>query len=228
MKTLYRLLPIAPNNDDVSLPSSRFPSLKEPEPYENQDDEEQPRKGPVLLEQQLPVDAHGSAAILLAVVAQPAANLAHALKTVTTVQQVLDILGHDLGNIAQLIIQLVQPLRSTGIRIDSLSLGDEVVKLHEGVGPQGGRVHLGSGVRREELAGQVGQVCEGELARVRAVADAEEDDVRVDRVVQRVLRAAVDGGLGLRGAGELAQDLADLALDFGEGGFGLLQLFVRA
>lgn len=30
-----------------------------------------------------------------------------------------------------------------------------------------------------------------------------------------------DGGLGLRVGGELAEDLADLLLDFGEGGFGL-------
>lgn len=77
------------------------------------------------------------------------------------------------------------------------------------------------GVRGEELAREVGEVGEGELARVGAVADGEEDDVLVDYVVEGVLRAAVDGGLGFGVAGELAEDLADLAFDFGEGGFGL-------
>lgn len=77
------------------------------------------------------------------------------------------------------------------------------------------------GVGRVELPGQVGEVGEGQLARVGAVADGEEDDVLVDDVVEGVLGAAVDGGLGFGVAGELAEDLADLALDFGEGGFGL-------
>ncbi len=34
--------------------------------------------------------------------------------------------------------------------------------------------------------------------------------------------AAVDGGLGLGGAGQFAEDLASLLLDFCEGGFGLI------
>ena len=47
---------------------------------------------------------------------------------------------------------------------------------------------------------QVGEVREGELARVGALADAEEDDVGVDEVVQGV-GAAFDAGLGFRVAG---------------------------
>lgn len=47
----------------------------------------------------------------------------------------------------------------------------------------------------EEFAGQVGEVCEGQLARVAGVADAEEDDVAVDEVVDRV-RGGFDGRLG--------------------------------
>lgn len=77
------------------------------------------------------------------------------------------------------------------------------------------------GVRGEELAREIGEVGEGELARVRAVADGEKYDVLVDYVVEGVLRAAVDGSLGFGVAGELAEDLADLAFDFGEGSFGL-------
>lgn len=46
-----------------------------------------------------------------------------------------------------------------------------------------------------ELAGQVGEVGECELARVRRGADGEEDDVRVDHVVERV-SGRLDRGLG--------------------------------
>lgn len=85
-------------------------------------------------------------------------------------------------------------------------------------------MHLVRRVGAVELGGEVGEVGKGQLARVRALADAQEDNVRVDEVVQRVL-AALDRGLRLRVAGELAEDLADLALDFGEGGFGLESAF---
>lgn len=76
---------------------------------------------------------------------------------------------------------------------------------------------LRGGVGGEELAGEVGEVGEGELARVGALADGEEDDVGVDEVVDGVA-ARFDGGLGLRVAGELAEDLLGLLLDFFEGG----------
>lgn len=76
---------------------------------------------------------------------------------------------------------------------------------------------LRGGVGGEELAGEVGEVGEGELARVGALADGEEDDVGVDEVVDGVA-ARFDGGLGLRVAGELAEDLLGLLLDFLEGG----------
>lgn len=75
------------------------------------------------------------------------------------------------------------------------------------------------GVGGCELAGEVGEVGEGELARVGALADAEEDDVGVDEVVDcEEGRGGLDGGLGFGGAGEFAEDLAELLLDFVEGG----------
>ena len=199
-----------------------FP-LEEPQPDEDQNDEAEPRKRPVLLEQQLPVDTHGSSAVLFAIVAQATANLTHAFQAVPAVEQILDILRHDLGDVAQLVVELVEVLGGAGVGVDGLGLADEAVKVHEGVGPEGRGVDLGIGVGRVELAGEIGEIGEGELARVGAVADAEEDDVLVDEVVQGVLGAAVDGGLGFGVAGELAEDLADLALDFGEGGFGLYE-----
>lgn len=75
------------------------------------------------------------------------------------------------------------------------------------------------GVGGCELAGEVGEVGEGQLARVGALADAEEDDVGVDQVVDREEGGGgFDGGLGFRVAGEFAEDLAELLLDFVEGG----------
>lgn len=187
---------------------------------EDEDDESQTCKGRVLLDEQLPVDADGGAAVLLAVVAQAGAQLAHAFKTVATIQQILDVLGHNLGNITQLIVDLVEVLGSTGVGVGGLALGNEVVELHEGVGPQRRRVDLGDRVGGGELAGEVGEVGEGELARVRRGAYGEEDDVLVDQVVQGV-GARLDACLRLGVAGELAEDLADVLLGFDEGGLGL-------
>lgn len=73
------------------------------------------------------------------------------------------------------------------------------------------------GVGGCELARQIGQVREGQLARERALADAQEDNVGLDGVVYRVV-CAFDGRLGLGVARQLAQDLADLLLDFAERG----------
>lgn len=75
------------------------------------------------------------------------------------------------------------------------------------------------GVGGGELAGEVGEVGEGQLARVGALADAEEDDVGVDEVVDgEDSGGGLDGGLGFGVAGEFAEDLAELLLDFVEGG----------
>lgn len=198
--------------------------LKESPVQKDQDDEAQAGKGTILLEQQLPVDADGGSTVLFAVVAQAAANLAHALEVVAAVEEVLDVLGHDLCDVAQLVVELVEVLGGAGVGVGGLCLCDEVVKLHEGVGAQGGVVDLLGRVGGGELGGQVGEVGEGELARVRGGADAEEDDVvgRRDEVVDRVRRAAVDAGLRLRVARELAEDLAHVLLDFGELRFRLL------
>lgn len=194
--------------------------LKETPVDEDQDNEAEHGKRPVLLQQQLPVDAHRRTPVLLAVVAQPAADLAHLVQVVAAVQQVLDVLGHDFCHVAQLVVELVEVLRGAGVGVRRARLADEVVKVHKRIGSQARVLHLGGRVRRVELAREVGEVGEGELARVRALADAQEGDVLVDEVVQRV-GARLDGRLRLRGAGELAHDLADLVLDFGEGGFGL-------
>lgn len=203
----------------------RAPRCLEESPVDkHQKDEAQSRQRTILLQQQLPVDTHSRPSVLFAIVAKTAANLAHLLEVVAAVQQILDILGHDFRDVAQLVVELVEVLRRARVGIRRARLGDEAVKVHKRIRPQRRVVHLVRRVGAVELGGEVGEVGKGQLARVRALADAQEDNVRVDEVVQRVL-AALDRGLRLRVAGELAEDLADLALDFGEGGFGLESAF---
>lgn len=78
-------------------------------------------------------------------------------------------------------------------------------------------MHLLRGVGGQELARQVGEVCEGQFAGVAGVADAQEDDVVVDEVVDR-LGGRLDGRLGRGVAGYGAEDLADLGFEGREGG----------
>lgn len=147
-------------------PDCRLPFSEEPPPQEHDYDKSQAADGAVLLEQQVPVDLDRGPAVLLAVVAQARADLAHALEAVAAVEQVLDVLVHDLGDVAQLVVELVEVLRGAGVAVGALRLVDEAVELHEGVGPQRGAQQLRRRVRRRELGRQVREVGKGQLARV--------------------------------------------------------------
>lgn len=191
--------------------------LEETPVEEDDNDEANGGKGTVLLEQQLPVDPYSRPPVLFGIVSQPAADLAHAVEAITSVEQVLDVLGHDLCDVAQLVVELVEVLGGAGVGVRGARLGDEVVKLHEGVRPQARVVQLRGRVRRRELARQVGKVREGQLARERPLADAQEHNVLLQCVVDRV-RARLDARLRFRVARQLAQHLAHLLLDFAESG----------
>ena len=56
------------------------------------------------------------------------------------------------------------------------------VELYEGVGAAGWREILRFGVCGCEFGGEIGEVGECELARVGAVADGEEDEIRLEDV----------------------------------------------
>lgn len=129
-------------------------------------------------------------------------------------------------------VELVEVLRGARVLVRLLGALDERVKLDKGVGPARGREILLRLVRRGELAGEVREVGEGELARVRAVADADEAEVALDEVagarvsscgagsrwagaLVRVV-AALDAGLGLRVAVEAALHELHFALDLVE------------
>jgi hypothetical protein len=52
-----------------------------------------------LLQQKLPINPHSRLLVLSAVFPQPARHVAHSLQAVASVQQILNVLGHDLSNI---------------------------------------------------------------------------------------------------------------------------------
>lgn len=58
------------------------------------------------------------------------------LQTISTVKEVLDILGHDGGDITQLIIQLVQVLGGAAVLVQLLCALNESVEFNEGIGTE--------------------------------------------------------------------------------------------
>jgi hypothetical protein len=149
-----------------------------------------------LLQEELPVDAHSRLLVLPAVFSQPARDVAHPLEAVATVQQVVDVLGHDLGHVFQLIVQLVQILRRSRVLVRLLCALDESVELDKGVRPEPLVEVLVWLVGLGELGGEVGEVCEGQFARVGAVADAEEAQVAVQEVAGGHVSDGASGAAG--------------------------------
>lgn len=134
---------------------------EESPPDKDQDQQANAGKRTVLAEQQLPIDSDGSSSVLGTVLSQSAADLAHALEAISSVQQILDVFGHDLGDIAELVVQLVEVLRSARVRVGGFGAGDEGVELHECVGAHRGGKDLLQGVGGAEFRGEIGEVGEG-------------------------------------------------------------------
>ena len=133
-----------------------------------------------LLQQQLPIYPHRRLPILPTILPQPPGHLPHPLQAIAPIQQILDILRHHFRHISQLIVQFIQVLRRSTVLVRLLRPLYERVKLDKGVGSQGRGEVLCGGVGSCELGGQVGEVGEGEFARVGFVADAEEADRVLD------------------------------------------------
>jgi hypothetical protein len=135
-----------------------------------------------LLQQQLPVDSDCRLLVFPAVLAQPAGNVAHALEAVSPVQQILNVLGHDLCDILELVVEFIQVLGGSRVLVCLFCALDEGVELDELVGTARGREVLLGLVDCCEFSGEVGQVGKGQLAGVGAVADAEEAEIAADEV----------------------------------------------
>ena len=119
----------------VSRPpqESQCRSREKPPPEKDDEDQPQRRKRPILLKQQFPVYPHGRPPILFTILSQPPAHLTHPLQAVPTVQQILNVLRHDLCHISQFVVELVQIGGGTGIGVGFLGALDEGVELDEGV-----------------------------------------------------------------------------------------------
>lgn len=146
-----------------------------------------------LAQQKFPVDPDSCLAVFSAILAEPTAHISHAFQTVSSVEQILNVLCHDLGDILQLIIQLVQVLGGSAVLVRLLGPLDEGVEFDEGIGAAGSSEVLLRRVCGGEFLLDVGQEDKGKLSGVRAVADAEEDKSIVDEVAAG--RGAVSGGL---------------------------------
>jgi hypothetical protein len=81
--------------------------LEEPPPYKYNHKQAQAPYRPILLQQQLPIYPHGCLLILPTILPQPTADLSHPLQAISPIQQILNILCHDLRHVLQLGIQFV-------------------------------------------------------------------------------------------------------------------------
>lgn len=176
----------------------RVISAQEHPPHQEHGQQRDDRDGRVLAQQQLQVDLARGAAVLLGVLSQRGAQVAHLVERVAAVQQVLDVLGHDLLDAREVLVELVQVVLHALVAVELLGLLQEVVECDERVGPHG-RLGVLVAVGVLELLRDLAQVREREVARVPALGDDEVRDAAGARVVD-VEVAALQGGL-VRGAG---------------------------
>ena len=138
-----------------------YSSREESPPHENYNEQSQPPNRTILLKQQLPINPNRRLPILLTILPQSRTDLTHPLQTISSIQQILDILRHDLGYIAELVVQLIEVLRCAGVGVGAFGTVDEGVEFHEGVGTEGGGKEGVGGVGGAEFGGEVGEVGEG-------------------------------------------------------------------
>lgn len=130
-----------------------------------------------LFYQQLPIDAHSGLFVLHAIFSQTSRKFTHPFQTVTTIQQILDVLGHDFRNILELIIYPVETLRCAAVLVELLGALDKGVKFDKGVWSQIWRLVLCWRVGCGEFRGNVGEIGEGKFAGVGMIAYAKETNV---------------------------------------------------
>ena len=148
-----------------------YASAGSPKPPQQKDeyDKPQPSRRAILLQQQLPIDSHRGPFILRRVLFQPRTQISHLLQTISSIQEVVDILRHDRGDILELIVQARQVITGAAVLVRLLRLLDETVELGVGVGSQLGVEVVVAFVGGFEFAADVFEVGEGELFGVGAL-----------------------------------------------------------
>lgn len=159
----------APLPDQATMPDR----LPKPPYQQDQYDQPQRAEGPVLLEQQLPIDPHRRALILRAVLPQPTAHVPHLLQTVSTIQQILDVLRHHLRDILELVVEPAEVVGRAGVLVGLLRALDIAIELAVGIGPELGIEVGGAIVGCLEFGADVFEVGESELLWVRALGDGD-------------------------------------------------------
>jgi len=213
---------------------------RSPESPDQKDEYDQPQrpKRPILLQQQLPIDPHRCALVLGRVLSKPTTHIPHLLQAVSAVQQVLDVLCHDLRDILELVVQARQVVSRAGVLVCLLCPLDIAVELAVRVGSQRGIEVVFALVGCLELGADVFEVGEGELFGVRLFGDGDICEVIVEDVAvgaawsvkcRRSLPplagcggvvdalhgvlTALDGRSRLGGGCQFLDDLADLSLE---------------
>jgi hypothetical protein len=162
-------------------PQSNASPEEAPE-QEQHDDGSYPGNGTVLLEKQLPVDADSRALVLGRVLAQPAAHVAHLVQAVAAVEQVVDVLGHGLVHILELVVEAVHVVLRPAVLVEFLCALEEAFELGVGVRAQARVEVVFALVRALELLAHVVEIGEGEFLRVTAFGHGHEDEVVVHQV----------------------------------------------
>lgn len=93
----------------------------------------------------------------------PSLLLTHLLQRVSTIEQVLDILGHDLGHVLQLVVESAEIVGCARILICFLRALDEAIELGVLVRSKLRVVDFISLVRRLELCADILKVCKSKL-----------------------------------------------------------------
>lgn len=189
----------------VACARLRFSHSEKPPPQKEQYNNPHRRKRSILLKQQLPINPHSRLPIPQTIIPQPRTHIPHLIQTIPPIQQILDILVHNLAHISQFVVELVEVGGGARVLVGFARLLDEAVEFDEGVGACVLGEVLLCGVGGGEFLGEVLEVGEGEFARVGVVGYAVEDEVAVyDVAVVGV--ASVYGGLaevGERREGEM-------------------------
>ena len=159
--------------------------------YQNQHDQAQSTKRTILLQQQFPVYPYRRSLIFGRIFSQSRTHVSHPVQTVSAIQQIFNVLGHDLRDIFQLVVQPTEVVRRPRVLICLLRPLDEAVELRVGV-----RSHLWveivfAFVRGLEFGADVFEIGQGEFLRIRPFGDGEVGDIIVENVAGKFTRRRV-------------------------------------
>ncbi|KAI7506208.1 hypothetical protein KC367_g149 [Hortaea werneckii] len=157
------------------------------------------------------------------VFSQSATHVAHLIQAVSPVQQVLDVLRHNLGDILQLVVESAEVVGGPGVLVRLLRALDVAFEFGVLVRPELLAEILVARVRGLELAPHVFEEREGQLLGVGFFGDGDVAEVIVEdvAVVARMSACLKSGwcpaeGIGRRKRRDTLDDLANLLLELAQ------------